>query len=164
MHNIDTTQIHFDFINDNIKASSLDDIFRFVENGLDTVETKIRFKRIKKVLRLGHNETTYTIGNGVAILNAKTFGINRKVVGFMRMKNPIDFKADDGKPCDLIAVVLSPQNHGPLHLRRLSRVSRLLKDKNLVKKLRDAENEDVLEILLGTTNDTTSIKGKAEAA
>ena len=71
-----------------------------------------------------------------------------KFIGFTRLGRPLDFKAADGQDCDLIGVVLSPAYHGGLHLRRLSRLSRLLKEKSFVSKLRDAEDEDVLTILL----------------
>ncbi|MAQ71077.1 MAG: hypothetical protein CL565_02670 [Alphaproteobacteria bacterium] len=164
MHILNTTQIHFDFIEDSIKANTVEDIFQHVEAGLKNLDNKIRFRRIKKILRLGHEETSYTIGNGVAVLNAKTFGVNRKVIGFLRLSKPVDFKADDGKQCDLIAVILSPQNHGPLHLRRLSRVSRLLKDTKIVDKLREAEDVDVLKILLGSPDAADNSKEVAKAA
>ena len=164
MEILNTNQIHFDFIEDNVRATSIEDIFQHVEAGLKNLDNKIRFRRIKKVLRLGHEDTSYTIGNGIAVLNAKTFGVNRKVIGFLRLSKPIDFKADDGKQCDLIAVILSPQHHGPLHLRRLSRVSRLLKDTKMVDKLREAEDADVLKILLGSPDAADNTNDIAKAA
>jgi len=44
--------------------------------------------------------------------------------------------------------LLSPENDGPYHLRRLSRLSRFFRDETICQKLQGAESEDALRAIL----------------
>ena len=67
---------------------------------------------------------------------------------FARLSAPIDFQAVDNLPVDLVFVLLSPPDAGADHLKALASVSRLLRDRNLVAKLRGARSNDALFALL----------------
>ena len=64
------------------------------------------------------------------------------------MFKPIDFDAIDERPVDLIFLLLAPQGAGADHLKALARISRLLRDETVCKKLRGADNTDGLYMLL----------------
>jgi PTS system nitrogen regulatory IIA component len=59
-----------------------------------------------------------------------------------------DFKSADDQPVNLVAFILSPETDGPLHLRRLSRTSRMLKNETLRKRLQEAKDELAIRSLL----------------
>jgi len=87
-------------------------------------------------------------GGGVAIPHGKVQGLDA-VAGFVvRLQQPIDFQAIDGLPVDLVFLLLSPVNRGVDHLKALARVSRALRDRTLVAKLRGAGSDDALYALL----------------
>ena len=71
----------------------------------------------------------------------------------MRLAQPIDFQAIDDLPVDLAFVLLSPADAGADHLKALARVSRRLRDRVFVAKLRGAASPDALYALL--TSDET---------
>jgi PTS system nitrogen regulatory IIA component len=87
-------------------------------------------------------------GGGVAIPHGKIEGLDR-VYGYLaRLSTPIDFQAVDGLPVDLAFLILSPPDSGADHLKALASVSRTLRDRDTVAKLRGARSRDAIFALL----------------
>jgi PTS system nitrogen regulatory IIA component len=87
-------------------------------------------------------------GAGVAIPHAKIEGLERVFGYFARLAAPVEFQAVDGLPVDLVFLILSPPDAGAEHLKALAGVSRVLRDRNTVAKLRGARSRDALFALL----------------
>ncbi|MFL6857858.1 MAG: PTS sugar transporter subunit IIA [Allosphingosinicella sp.] len=87
-------------------------------------------------------------GGGVAIPHAKIEGLPRVFGYFARLTTPIDFHSVDGLPVDLVFLILSPPDAGAEHLKALAGVSRALRDRNNVAKLRGARSRDAIFALL----------------
>ena len=87
-------------------------------------------------------------GRAIAIPHTKLAGLDGCVGIFLRLAEPVDFDAHDGKPVDLIFALLSPQKAGAEHLQALAAVSRFLRDDQMVAKLRGATGQDALYALL----------------
>lgn len=88
-------------------------------------------------------------GGGVATPHGKLPGLPRVCGVFARLASPLDFHAVDDLPVDIVFMLLSPPDAGADHLKALARVSRALRDKALVEKLRGAASRDALIALLG---------------
>ena len=67
---------------------------------------------------------------------------------FARLAQPIDFHAVDDLPVDIVFMLLSPVDAGALHLKALARVSRRLRERAFVDKLRGAASRDAIYALL----------------
>src|SRR3954451_17956618 len=83
----------------------------------------------KKVLdAVLERESTRTtgIGNGLAIPHGKCTGTDHLVMAIGRPKTPIDFKAIDGRPVNLIWLLTSPPDKTGPHIHALARISRLM--------------------------------------
>jgi PTS system nitrogen regulatory IIA component len=87
-------------------------------------------------------------GGGVATPHARIAGLNHVVGIFARLAQPIDFQAVDDLPVDIVFALLSPLDAGALHLKALARVSRRLRDRGFVDKLRGAASRDAIYALL----------------
>ncbi|CAM3075421.1 PTS IIA-like nitrogen-regulatory protein PtsN [Sphingomonas antarctica] len=87
-------------------------------------------------------------GGGTAIPHARIPGLDHVVGSFARLTHPVDYAAVDGVPVDLVYLLLSPVDAGAAHLKALAHVSRLLRDKSCVAKLRDAGSSDAIVALL----------------
>lgn len=87
-------------------------------------------------------------GAGVATPHGKVPGLAQVCGVFARLANPLDFDAVDDLPVDIVFMLLSPPDAGADHLKALARVSRTLRDKALVEKLRGAGSRDALVALL----------------
>ena len=86
-------------------------------------------------------------GGGVALPHAKIDGLAQVTAVFFRLAQPIDYGALDGAPVDLVMALLSPANAGAEHLKALARVSRRLRDRAFLSKLRGAGSPDALYAL-----------------
>ena len=88
------------------------------------------------------------LGQGVAIPHGKLDGLPRIYGLFARLAEPVDYKAIDGRPVDLVFLLLSPPDAGADHLKALATVSRVFRDRQTVAKLRGARSRDALFALL----------------
>ncbi len=86
-------------------------------------------------------------GGGVAIPHAKLEGLEQVTGVFVRLAQAVDFQAVDDLPVDLVFMLLSPTDAGAVHLKALARVSRRLRDKAFLEKLRGAGSPDALYVL-----------------
>ena len=105
--------------------------------------------QLKVVERLTERERLGStgFGGGVAIPHGKIDGLDRVVAVFAQLAQPIDFAAVDDMPVDLVFMLLSPVDAGADHLKALAQVSRALRDRAFVAKLRGAASDDALSVL-----------------
>ena len=87
-------------------------------------------------------------GGGVAIPHGKLSGLDRVYALVARLAAPIDYKAIDGAPVNLVFLLLSPPDAGAEHLKALAAVSRLVRHGATVEKLRGARSRDALAAVL----------------
>jgi PTS system nitrogen regulatory IIA component len=79
-------------------------------------------------------------GDGVAIPHARIPELKKPFGTLVRLKHAIDFDAIDGKPVDVIFLLLLPQSQGD-PLNALASVARKLRDPESVRRLRDAADD-----------------------
>ena len=84
------------------------------------------------------------VGYGVAVPHGKMTDLDRLDVAFAKLANPVDFDAPDGRPVDLIFLLLTPENSGGDHLTALAKASRLLRDEKVRTLLRGSDNAEAI--------------------
>ncbi len=109
-----------------------------------TLDERRLFDRLLERERLGSTG----IGGGIAIPHARIASLAKPVGLFARLAHPIDFDAIDERPVDIVFLLAAPEGAGADHLKALARVSRLLRDRALVDKLRATGNAEALYALL----------------
>ncbi|MFH1398401.1 MAG: PTS sugar transporter subunit IIA [Candidatus Omnitrophota bacterium] len=88
------------------------------------------------------------IGNGVAIPHAKSNKIKNFILAFARKKEGLDYGALDGEKTYLFFLLASPESNVGGHLKILSNISRLVKDKFIVNRLKKAvDKKEILKII-----------------
>jgi PTS system nitrogen regulatory IIA component len=87
-------------------------------------------------------------GHGVAIPHGKVDGLGRIYCLLVRLAEPIDYKAIDDRPVDLVFLLLSPPNAGGEHLKALAAISRVTRHDHILEKLRGARSRDALAAVL----------------
>ncbi|HEU4696398.1 MAG TPA: PTS sugar transporter subunit IIA [Sphingomicrobium sp.] len=87
-------------------------------------------------------------GQGVAIPHGKIEGLTRIYGLFARLGEPVDYKAIDGRPVDLVFLLLSPVDAGAEHLKALAAVSRVTRNIATLEKVRGARTRDALAAVL----------------
>jgi PTS system nitrogen regulatory IIA component len=115
---------------------------------LTGIDSRVIVERLVERERLGSTG----FGGGVAIPHGKIDGLQNVVGVFARLAAPVDFQAIDDLPVDLVFLLLSPPDSGVEHLKALARVSRRLRDKGFVAKLRGAASPDALYALFAQSD------------
>jgi PTS system nitrogen regulatory IIA component len=87
-------------------------------------------------------------GNGVAIPHGKVEGLKRIYGLVAHLAEPIDYKAIDNGPVDLVFLLLSPPDAGADHLKALAAISRVVRHAPTLEKLRGAKSRDALAAVL----------------
>lgn len=75
-------------------------------------------------------------GQGIAVPHARIVGPSQMFGLFARLERPIDFDAIDGRPVDLVFLLLVPERAGNEHLAALAAVARQLRDPAVAARLR----------------------------
>ena len=87
-------------------------------------------------------------GRGVAIPHGKVDGLEAIYALMVRLAEPVDYKAIDGRKVDLVFLLLSPPEAGAQHLKALAAVSRTVRSDSTLEKLRGARTRDALAAVL----------------
>jgi len=88
------------------------------------------------------------LGRGFALPHARLDGLSRFYALCVRLQRPIEYEAIDGKPVDLVILLLTPETASAQHLATLAALSRPLRDEAFVQQLRRARDPVALHRLL----------------
>ena len=118
------------------KRQLLEELAKVASNqtGLDD---RIVFDALLERERLG----TTGVGKGVALPHTRLAGLEKIFCAFVKSE-PVSFDAVDGKPVDLIFLLLAPEESGADHLKALAKLSRILRDETAAEGLRGAKTPD----------------------
>lgn len=88
------------------------------------------------------------IGQGIAIPHGKSDTVKELTAAFGLSRSGVAFEALDGEPVFIFFLLVAPEGTAGAHLKALARISGLLKDKYIRKKLMSAQNTaDVVKII-----------------
>ncbi|MFZ1815210.1 MAG: PTS IIA-like nitrogen regulatory protein PtsN [Rhizobiaceae bacterium] len=91
------------------------------------------------------------VGNGIAIPHGKLPGLTKISAIFARLDKAIDYEALDDQPVDIIFLLLAPEGAGADHLKALARIARVMREPDMVSKLRHTSEANALYALLTDT-------------
>ncbi|MEO1331037.1 MAG: PTS IIA-like nitrogen regulatory protein PtsN [Pseudomonadota bacterium] len=131
----------------NLKATSKKQLLQELAQragSLYGAEPRALFDALLERERLGSTG----MGRGVAIPHCRMAGVERMCALFARLETPVEFEAVDGEPVDLVFLLIAPEACGSDHLKALARVSRAMRDEDLLTKLRGAKEASALYALL----------------
>ena len=90
------------------------------------------------------------VGHGVALPHARTGAATATVAALATLRRPVDFDAHDALPVEIAVLLAGPEAERGAHVRLLSRVSVLLSDDDLRRRLREAASPAEVVTLLRT--------------
>ena len=125
------------------KRALLQEVSTFASS-ITKVDERIIFDALLERENLGSTG----FGGGVALPHGRLAELQKVYGFFIKLAAPIDFDAIDGKPVDMLFLLLSPESSGADHLTALAQISRVLKNNSLVNKLREAERKEEIHALL----------------
>lgn len=136
-----------DAVLDNVQATSKRELIQVLSSKIANIsglDERVIFDAVWERENLG--STGY--GDGVAFPHARIEGLDKVSAMFARLDEAVDFDSLDGKPVDLVFLLISPENSGADHLTALATLSRVLKTEGTCEKLRKARSVDELYAVL----------------
>lgn len=124
-----------DSIKELLASISRNDIIRDQEKVLNAV-----FER-EKIMSTG-------VGNGVAIPHCKHSDCKEFAIALGISKEGVDFDAIDKKPANIIFLLIGPEDQPGIHIRLLSRISRIISKDELRQNVLKCETPQQLHDLL----------------
>jgi PTS system nitrogen regulatory IIA component len=140
--------ISSDHIITNLRANSKQDVLVELA-GVLVRKNKILDKETVLSILLEREKLGSTgIGDGVAIPHGKLKGLDQVIVSLGRSLSGVPFDSVDGKPVQLLFLLLAPEESAGLYLRILAKLSRFLKNPVSKEKLLGAKSaEEMAEII-----------------
>ncbi len=89
------------------------------------------------------------IGQGIAIPHGKIPGLKRLCVLLARCRKGVPFEAADSLPVHVVVVLLAPDEAATAYLRVLARVSRVLKIKGVMDRIKNAGDAAEIRQVIG---------------
>lgn len=88
------------------------------------------------------------IGNGIAIPHGKITNSSKAVAVLLVIEQGINYDAIDKKPVDIFCALLVPEDQCDTHLSTLASIAELFSDKDILRKIRSAKNDqDLFEVI-----------------
>ena len=134
-------------VSDGLKAGSKKQALQEL-SAIAAAETAQEERTVLDLLLARERLGSTGVGGGVAIPHAKLAELTKTSGVFARLREPIEFDAVDGRPVDLIFLLLAPESAGSDHLKALALVSRLLRDERVCAGLRGADSAEALYAVL----------------
>ena len=98
------------------------------------------------------------VGKGLAIPHGKTPAIEQTYAAFAILKNPVEYDAIDQKPVKMVFLLAGPQSSNSLHIKMLSRISRLMNNRGFRERLLDCSTSEEI-IAQFKAEDIVSLSG-----
>ena len=93
------------------------------------------------------------LGQGIALPHARSSHFPMVIGTFARLSEPIDFKAPDRLPVDLVFGIFAPIGESVEYLKLLSSVARTLRQADVRRKLRSTDSAEGLHLVLTENGD-----------
>lgn len=120
----------------NDKAETLDKLVSSFETKVSNSEVE----KIRKAVIEREKIMSTGVGKGLAIPHGKAAGIEETLAAFAILKNPVDYEAIDDQPVGMIFLLAGPQSSNSMHIKLLSRISRLMNNSDFRKRLRECSS------------------------
>jgi len=89
------------------------------------------------------------IGMGIAIPHCRTNAVDKVMVAFGKSVYGVDYDTLDGKPAYLFFLIIAPESERKLYIRILARLSRLLRNQEFRRALREIiTRAEVIELFI----------------
>lgn len=130
----------------NLKAKNKAEILDKLVSTLNPKVSGDQLDKIYKAVIERESIMSTGVGKGLAIPHGKTSGIDQTYAAFAILSKPVDYEAIDDEPVSMVFLLVGPQSSNSLHIKLLSRISRLMNNSEFREKLRNCDtSEDIIK-------------------
>ena len=114
-----------------LQARNKIEVIRELSDALARNAPNVSAARIHEVLSEREKIGSTGMEKGVAIPHGRMTELSGLVAAFGVSREGVDFEARDGKACQFFFALIAPENSAGMHLKALSKVSRLFRSDSL---------------------------------
>ena len=130
----------------NLKAKNKAEVFEKMVGSLGEKVSAEEAEKILEAIKEREDIMSTGVGKGLAIPHGKTAAIEQTYAAFAILKDPIDYEAIDHKPVKMVFLLAGPQSSNSLHIKMLSRISRLMNNSDFRNRLLECSTaQEIIE-------------------
>lgn len=138
-----------DFIKINFEVNSKEEVIDSLIEIISISPFILDKEKIKHAVWKREKEMSTGVGNFFAIPHAKTDGVSNIIFSIAILSKEIDFQSFDSKPVQIVFLMLCKEELVGLHIKLLSRISRLMNQEEFRIKLLSAKStSEVMSIFI----------------
>lgn len=143
-------EINFDLIMAGEPAQNINALIDTLAKNITPLCTSTE-ENLQKLFYKSFVTRLFSINDGVFIFDMKTIQINRPILGLITLSSPMDMPQLQNAHAFII--VLSPRSCGSQHLKRLSYISRIMRNNDLCTAIHGAQDQDAVRALFLPNHD-----------
>ncbi|MBU2494517.1 MAG: PTS sugar transporter subunit IIA [Bacteroidetes bacterium] len=124
-----------------LKGNTKEDIINELINLYADDEKIVDIEKVRKAVVDREKIMSTGVGKGFAIPHAKTNDVNDIIAAFGKLKEPVNFDSLDKEPVNLVMLLVAKENQVGIHIKLLSRISRMINNEDFREALINAETE-----------------------
>lgn len=130
----------------NLQASDKNEVLEKMVSSLEGEVSDGEIERIRDAVFEREKIMSTGVGKGLAIPHGKASGIEQTYAAFAILDEPVDYKAIDDEPVNMVFLLVGPQASNSLHIKMLSRISRLMNNSAFRERLRKCSSaEEIID-------------------
>lgn len=131
----------------NLEAKNKQEVLNKLIDSLKSKANKEEFEAIRQAVLEREKIMSTGVGKGLAIPHGKAAGIQDNYASFAIMKDPIDYEAVDNLPVKMVFLLAGPQTSSSIHIKMLSRISRLMNNNDFRNRLSECSTaKQIIEV------------------
>lgn len=135
-----------DTINPRLDVSDKDEL---LDRLIDMLQSKVDdedLARIRKAVLERESIMSTGVGKGLAIPHGKAKGLDQSYAAFALLNKPVEYNAIDDRPVQMVFLLVGPESENSIHIKMLSRISRLMNNEDFRTKLQECRTaEEIME-------------------
>ena len=136
-------------IEPDFEASTKEEVLRKLVSKAASIVEGIDAGEIFDILLEREGLGSTGIGQGIAIPHGKIPGLEKLCIIVAKSVGGVPFDSMDALPVHVIVLLLAPDNASTTYLRVLARVSRLLKIKGIMERIKNARDAAEIKQIMG---------------
>lgn len=124
-----------DTINPCLDVTDKEELLDKLIDALDSKVDEEDLERIREAVLQRESIMSTGVGKGLAIPHGKAKGLDRSYAAFALLNRPVEYDAIDDRPVRMVFLLVGPESENSIHIKMLSRISRLMNNEEFRRKL-----------------------------
>ncbi len=121
-----------------------------INNLVDTLASRLdneTIAAVRKAVMEREGIMSTGVGKGLAIPHGKSRHLSETYAAFGKLRNPVNYDSIDGEPVVILFLLVGPESQNSIHIKMLSRISRLLNSSSFREKLLNSNSiQTIIEL------------------